>query len=107
MKYGGRQLVLVVCLIGLGFFAGELVLSHSHAREVPPANTGNAVRATRRISIGETIPVAALRNPAAQKAGPPDPVTQKNAATAAEAAARAAGKDATSSRKAPRQPGLM
>lgn len=96
-----RRNFLLLCLLAAGAFIATVALLHGAGSGSSSAGvtlTDPAVRGMPQ-SLAGTAPSAkagdahgtnAWPNPAAQKAGPPDPVAQRNAAAAAENAAQAA-----------------
>jgi len=90
---GPRLLILLGALIVVGSGAGVAVLSRMS--DMRSAGRTSAVstptllheRAAFEDTIGSSVPIP---NPAAQKAGPPDPDTIKSATRSAEDAAKAA-----------------
>jgi len=89
---GHRWLILVCALIATMACIAILIRSwrsDTGSAEAPSANHSRALSSGRAPddALGSAVPNP---NPAAQKAGPPDPGAQRTATTSAESAARAA-----------------
>lgn len=93
MRIQRPRLLIVLCaLTAVGFCAGILVRS-------PTSDAGGAATtsitpvwgpSSARVPSDLPAPTNLRSNPAAQKSGPPEPVAQRTATTAAESAAKAA-----------------
>jgi hypothetical protein len=87
--------LLLLCLLAAVIVCGRILLLSSEGTgtetridttSVVPAHPASAMRA----ATGKLPEPRARPNPAAQRAGPPDPVEQKTAAESAERAAKVA-----------------
>ena len=92
MRFRPRFLVSICALGAVGFGGGVLLLrpwnADSHAAAA--SGSGPIPASSSRPSAQPLSLPARESNPAAQRAGPPDPVTQRTATASAERAARAA-----------------
>jgi hypothetical protein len=93
---------LLLCLLAAVIVCGRILLLSSEGAgtgtridttSLIPAHPASAMRA----STGKLREPGARQNPAAQRAGPPDPVEQKTAVESAERAAKVAAALADSS----------
>ena len=94
MPVGGRRLLItLIMLVALGFCAVLLVV---HPRTSHSGSDGTTSLTPARATAPSSVPndrlsaVALRPNPAAQRAGPPDPIAERAAAAAAQNAAKAA-----------------
>jgi len=85
------QIILIAALIAVGAAAAMVWRSLSSGPPAPKTST-ISIRASssERANPGSVGAQEQNSNPAAQKAGPPDPVAQNKAAASAESAAKAA-----------------